>query len=105
MLIVYSIRSYITAAYEFESFTKAFPRSDKLEEAYYLTAYAYAEISPIFSLDQKDTEEALNKLQEYINRYPRVSAWWKSILLLKNCYANWNVNLLKTLNNFIRFGL
>ena len=63
-------RSYITAAFEFESFTKAFPRSDKLEEAYYLIAYAYAEISPIFSLDQKDTEEALNKLQEYINRYP-----------------------------------
>jgi outer membrane protein assembly factor BamD len=63
-------RSYITAAYEFESFTKAFPQSDKLEEAYYLIAYAYAEISPIYSLDQKDTEEALNKLQEYINRYP-----------------------------------
>ena len=63
-------RSYITASYEFESFIKAFPQSDKLEEAYYLTANAYAEISPIFSLDQKDTEEALNKLQEYINRYP-----------------------------------
>ncbi len=63
-------RSYISAAYEFESFTKAFPRSDKLEEAYYLIAYAYAEISPIYSLDQKDTDEALNKLQEYINRYP-----------------------------------
>jgi len=63
-------RSYITAAFEFESFTKAFPKSDKLEEAYYLIAYAYAEISPIYSLDQKDTDEALNKLQEYINRYP-----------------------------------
>ena len=63
-------RSYITAAYEFESFTKAFPRSDKLEEAYYLIAFAYSEISPKYSLDQKDTEEALNKLQEYINRYP-----------------------------------
>jgi len=62
-------RSFITAAYEFESFTKAFPRSDKLEEAYYMIAYAYAEISPIYSLDQKDTEEALTKLQEYINRY------------------------------------
>ena len=63
-------KSYISAAYEFESFTKAFPNSDKLEEAYYLVAYAYAEISPVFSLDQKDTEEALNKLQDYINRYP-----------------------------------
>ena len=63
-------RSYITAAYEFESFTKAFPQSDKLEEAYYKIAFAYAEISPIYSLDQKDTDEALNKLQDYINRYP-----------------------------------
>lgn len=63
-------KSYISAAYEFESFTKAFPNSDKLEEAYYLVAFAYAEISPVYSLDQKDTEEALNKLQDYIDRYP-----------------------------------
>ena len=71
MLIVCSIHAHILQQLiEFESFTKAFPRSDKLEEAYYLIAYAYAEISPIFSLDQKDTEEALNKLQDYINRYP-----------------------------------
>ena len=91
MLIVYSIHTtYITAAYEFESFTKAFPQSDKLEEAYYLTAYAYAEISPIFSLDQKDTEEALNKLQNISIVTPIVMLGWKSILLLKNCYANWN---------------
>ena len=62
-------RSYISAAYEFESFTKAFPNSDKLEEAYYKIGYAYAEISPVYSLDQKDTNEALNKLQDYINRY------------------------------------
>ena len=63
-------KSYISAAYEFESFNKTFPNSDKLEEAYYMVAYAYAEISPVYSLDQKDTEEALNKLQDYINRYP-----------------------------------
>ena len=53
-------KSYISAAYEFESFTKTFPNSEKLEEAYYLVAYAYAEISPVYSLDQKDTEKGLS---------------------------------------------
>ena len=62
-------RSYISAAYEFESFTKSFPNSDKLEEAFFMIGYAYAKISPVYSLDQKDTQEALDKLQEYINRY------------------------------------
>lgn len=62
--------SYITASYEFESFINAFPKSQKLEEAYYLMAYSYMKLSPVYSLDQTNTEEALNKLQDYINRYP-----------------------------------
>ena len=67
---LYQTKSYITAAYQFESFTKAYPKSQKLEEAYYLMALSYSKVSPLYSLDQKDTYEALNKLQEYINRYP-----------------------------------
>ena len=67
---LFHTKSYITAAYQFESFTKAYPKSQKLEEAYYMMALSYSKVSPVFSLDQKDTYEALNKLQEYINRYP-----------------------------------
>jgi outer membrane protein assembly factor BamD len=67
---LFQTKSYISSAYEFESFTKAYPKSQKLEEAYYMMALSYSKVSPVFSLDQKDTYEALNKLQEYINRYP-----------------------------------
>lgn len=67
---LFQTKSYITAAYQFESFTKAYPKSQKLEEAYYMMALSYSKVSPVYSLDQKDTYEALNKLQEYINRYP-----------------------------------
>lgn len=67
---LYQTKNYITAAYQFESFTKAYPKSQKLEDAYYMMALSYSQVSPVFSLDQKDTHEALNKLQEYINRYP-----------------------------------
>ena len=63
-------KNYITAAYEFETFVKAYPKSQKADEAYFLMAHAYYMTSPNFSLDQTDTYEALDKLQEFINRYP-----------------------------------
>lgn len=63
-------KDYFLAAYQFETFSKAFPKSDKLPEALYSEAFCYYKKSPIFSLDQSSTVEALDKLQEFINRYP-----------------------------------
>lgn len=63
-------KNYILAAYEFETFVKAYPKSQKAEEAYFLMAFAHYKMSPNFSLDQTDTYEALDKIQEFINRYP-----------------------------------
>ncbi len=63
-------RNYILAAYEFETFVKAYPKSQKAAEAYFLMAYAHYKTSPNFSLDQTDTVEAIDKIQEFINRYP-----------------------------------
>lgn len=63
-------KDYILAAYQFESFVKAYPKSQKLEEAYFLIGYCYYEESPVFSLEQSQTHEGLNKIQEFINRYP-----------------------------------
>ncbi len=63
-------KNYILAGYEFETFIKAFPKSQKIDEAYFLMAYAQYKLSPNYSLDQKDTFLALDKIQEFINRYP-----------------------------------
>jgi len=63
-------KNYILAAYEFETFVKAYPKSQKADEAYFLMAHAYYMVSPNYSLDQTDTIEALDKLQDFINRYP-----------------------------------
>ncbi|MBW2961191.1 outer membrane protein assembly factor BamD [Mesonia aestuariivivens] len=66
----YELESYFDSGYQFERFTKAYPRSEKAEEAYYKSAKSYYEISPRFSLDQTETHKAINKFQEYISRYP-----------------------------------
>ena len=63
-------RKYIDAGYQFESFIKAYPLSQKVDEAAYLGAYSYYKTSPDFSLDQKETLTAIDKLQEFINTYP-----------------------------------
>ena len=63
-------KNYILAAYEFETFIKSYPKSQKADEAYFMMALAHYKTSPNYSLDQTDTFEALDKIQEFINRYP-----------------------------------
>lgn len=67
---LYNIRSYYTAGYQFEYFTANYPRSEKLEEASFMGAKSYYQLSPRYSLDQVDTYKALDKLQTFINNFP-----------------------------------
>ena len=57
------------AGYQFERFIKSYPKSDKVVEASFLGAKSYYNLSPVYSLDQTDTDKALVKLQNFINTY------------------------------------
>lgn len=66
----YNTKQYSLSAYYFDKFVKNYPKSSKVEEAGYLSAHSYYLASPRYSLDQKDTEEAINALQNFIFQYP-----------------------------------
>ncbi len=66
----FKTKAYYLSSYQFERFIKAYPNSDKREEASFLEAESYYHMSPRFSLDQTDTDKALEKLQNFINNYP-----------------------------------
>ncbi|TXE11956.1 outer membrane protein assembly factor BamD [Seonamhaeicola algicola] len=66
----YEMKDYYTSAYRFEQFTTAYPKSEKLEEAAFLSAKSYYMLSPAYTKDQKETTEAIEKTQEFINRFP-----------------------------------
>jgi outer membrane protein assembly factor BamD len=66
----YKLEDYYLAGYQFDRFETSFPKSDSIEVAAYRSAKSYYQLSPRFSLDQKDTYKALEKLQSYINNYP-----------------------------------
>lgn len=69
----YKTKQYYLAAYQFESFVSGYPKSEKVEEAAFLSAKSYSTLSPVYSLDQADTFKAIEKLQNFIDSYPNSS--------------------------------
>lgn len=69
----FETKNYYLAAYQFESFLKSFPKSDRTDEATFMEAKSYYMLSPEYSLDQANTIEAMDKLQIFIDNYPNSS--------------------------------
>lgn len=69
----YKTKQYYLSGYQFESFAAGYPKSDKIEEASFLGAKSYSMLSPVYSLDQTDTEKSIQKLQSFIDAYPNSS--------------------------------
>jgi outer membrane protein assembly factor BamD len=65
----YEVGDYLTAGYKFDRFVKSFPDSQKKEEAFYRSADSYYQASPVYSLDQSETKDAIDRLQLYLNTY------------------------------------
>jgi|TARA_A100001518_G_C1213870_1_gene56543 outer membrane protein assembly factor BamD len=66
----YLLEAYFDSGYQFERFTKSYPKSEKIDEAYFKSAKSYYYVSPRFSLDQTETYKAIDKFQDYITRFP-----------------------------------
>ena len=67
---LYKTNQYYLAGYQFESFVASYPKSEKIEETSFLGAKSFTFLSPVYSLDQTDTNKAIDKLQNYIDSYP-----------------------------------
>ena len=66
---LYKTQQYYLAGYQFESFVASYPKSEKIEEASFFGAKSFTFLSPVYSLDQTDTNKAIDKLQNYIDTY------------------------------------
>jgi outer membrane protein assembly factor BamD len=67
----YFEENFYLGGYYLNSFYEKFPFSPKAEEARFLGAMCSVNNSPNHSLDQTETELALNELQMFINKYPQ----------------------------------
>ena len=66
----YKMKDYYIAGYQFERFVASYPTSEKVEEAAFLSAKSYYMQSPVYSKDQTETRDAIEKLQNFLNTYP-----------------------------------
>lgn len=61
---------FYNAAYQFKTFSKRYPYSDRAEEAAFLSAYCKYMDSPSYTLDQTSTKGAIAELEQFTDRYP-----------------------------------
>ena len=66
----YYTNDFYTANYKMEQFVESYPSSERVDEIAFLAAESYYKLSPTYPKDQTETEQALEKLQAFINRYP-----------------------------------
>lgn len=63
-------KQYTMSAHHFKTFYSTFSRSKWAEEAMYMHAYSTFLESPQHNLDQTNTYEAIQAMQNFINKYP-----------------------------------
>lgn len=66
----YLTNDFVMGGYFLGQFIARFPYSPKVEEATFISALCSVNQSPNKSLDQTDTEIAINNLQQFIDRFP-----------------------------------
>jgi outer membrane protein assembly factor BamD len=66
----YGQDDYIMAGHYFKELTEIYSRSPFAEESEYLVGYCYYKMSPRPSLDQENTNEAIQSFQRFMYKYP-----------------------------------
>jgi len=66
----YHEKLYLLASDQFKTFYETYGRSSLAEEATFMYAYCLYASSPDSSKDQQSSIEAMNALQNFLNRYP-----------------------------------
>jgi len=80
----YKLRDYTSARYHFKTFADTYPSSPRAEECRFMSAYCYYLDSPTFSLDQENTNKAIESLQYFINLYPKSDRVPEASKLIQN---------------------
>ncbi len=66
----YLSKDFYLAGYYFKQFHKKYNFDPRAEEALFKSALCKVRLSPEYSLDQTDTEKAIDQLQLFLDKYP-----------------------------------
>jgi outer membrane protein assembly factor BamD len=80
----YKLKDYTSARYHFKTFADTYPASPRAEECRFIAAYCFYLDSPTYSLDQENTQKAIESLQLFINLYPKSDRVTEASKLIQN---------------------
>jgi len=80
----YRLKDYTSGSYHFKQFADTYPSSTRAEECNFMSAYCYYLDSPVYSLDQENTRKAIDKLQLFVNLYPKSDRVAEASKLIQN---------------------
>lgn len=80
----YKLKDYTSARYHFKVFADSYPNSSRTEECRFMSAYCYYLDSPNFTLDQENTQKAIDAMQLFINLYPKSERVAEASKLIQN---------------------
>jgi len=66
----YYEKQYLLASNQFRTFFETYGRSSQAQEAYFMYAYSLYVVAPASNLDQSNSVEGMNAMQNFLNRYP-----------------------------------
>ena len=66
----YNMKDYLSASYHFKNYLDFFPTSKEAEEVEFMYGLCLYKMSPKASLEQTNTEKAMEALQSFINTHP-----------------------------------
>lgn len=66
----YYLGEYSLAGFHFRTFYRSFHQSTHIEECAFMNAFCYFLSSPRYSLDQADTKNAIQELQDFLTDFP-----------------------------------
>ncbi|GAB4494193.1 MAG: outer membrane protein assembly factor BamD [Saprospiraceae bacterium] len=67
----YHMKEYLLAAFYFRNFANTFINSQFREEAAFMSAYCNYKMSPVYRLDQTNTQKAIEEFQLFVNLFPK----------------------------------
>lgn len=101
----YKDKQYMLSAHYFQNFYQTYTRSDLAPEAEFMYAYSLYMNSPVYSLDQTSTEEAIQAFQLLVNRNPNSSFSNQAIAIINELRVKLETKAYHNAKEYHKIGL
>jgi outer membrane protein assembly factor BamD len=101
----YKDRQYVLSAHYFKTFYETYSRSELANEAQFMYAYSLYMDSPVFSLDQSNTRQAINAFQIMVNRNPNSAFAAQAIAIINELQVKLETKAFYNAKEYYKIGL